>query len=62
MSLARQVVIACVLLLALAGGGLWHFRGEPESRAEAAVGRGGPGAAPGEVVLAGAGTVCPSST
>ena len=40
MSVTKQIVLAGALLLALATGALWHFRSEPESGAEAAVGRG----------------------
>jgi membrane fusion protein (multidrug efflux system) len=38
-SVTKQIAVACALLLALAGGALWHYWSEPES-AEAAVGGG----------------------
>jgi membrane fusion protein (multidrug efflux system) len=38
-SVTKQIVVACVLLLALGGAVLWHYWSEPES-AEAAVGGG----------------------
>jgi membrane fusion protein, multidrug efflux system len=55
-SVTKQIVLAGALLLALAAGALWHFRSEPESRAEAAVG-GGLSAIPVKLGRAEAGTV-----
>ena len=52
----KQIGLALVLLLALAGGVLWHYWSEPESGAEAAVGR-GPSAIPVRLARAEAGTV-----
>ena len=55
-SLFKQVVAAAVVLAAVGSGALFHYRGAPESGAEAAVGR-GPDAVPVEITRAEAGTM-----